>query len=432
MRNAAPGRRRTVGVVLVLGVLLLHGVLGWSLAETVIGWGDARPMQPRLQAAFVRELLPSAPPAATTTLAAAPLPVQPPRGRAAVAPARAASRPAQRASEDRVEPEAERHPSDAASAPAVHDADGVLAPADVAASDSAVNASGTSTADAAAAPDSSASASAPAEDVRAAAAASAAPSPEASDSAAASTANSTPASTAAASPADAAASSPAFDWPLSTRLSYVLVGNYRGAVKGSAQVEWIRAGDRYQVHLDVIAGLSFAPLFSRRMTSDGAITAVGLAPHRYDEVTKRAFSDARRVDLRFEGAQILYVGGQRLPQPAGVQDSASQFVQMIWRFRTQPQLLQVGAVIDMPLALPRGTDLWRYKVVATETLHTNFGALDTFHLTPQRVPRPGGDLSVEIWFAPSLQYLPARILIRQDERTYIDLLIERPPQQAAN
>jgi hypothetical protein len=36
-----------------------------------------------------------------------------------------------------------------------------------------------------------------------------------------------------------------------------------------------------------------------------------------------------------------------------------------------------------------------------------------------------------MWVAPSLQYLPVRLLIRQDAETYIDLLIERLPEQAA-
>jgi hypothetical protein len=37
-----------------------------------------------------------------------------------------------------------------------------------------------------------------------------------------------------------------------------------------------------------------------------------------------------------------------------------------------------------------------------------------------------------MWFAPSLQYLPVRILIRQDAQTYVDLLIDRLPEQAAD
>ena len=33
------------------------------------------------------------------------------------------------------------------------------------------------------------------------------------------------------------------------------------------------------------------------------------------------------------------------------------------------------------------------------------------------------------WFAPSLQYLPVRIRIRQDAEVFVDLMIEKLPQQ---
>jgi hypothetical protein len=60
------------------------------------------------------------------------------------------------------------------------------------------------------------------------------------------------------------------------------------------------------------------------------------------------------------------------------------------------------------------------------------GALDTFHLKPRRIEdRPRGELSAEVWFAPSLQYLPVRIRIRQDAETYIDLMMDAAPLQAA-
>jgi hypothetical protein len=49
---------------------------------------------------------------------------------------------------------------------------------------------------------------------------------------------------------------------------------------------------------------------------------------------------------------------------------------------------------------------------------------------PRREARAGGDLVPEMWFAPSLQSLPVRILIRQDEDTYVDLRIDRLPEQA--
>ena len=50
-----------------------------------------------------------------------------------------------------------------------------------------------------------------------------------------------------------------FEWPPSTRLSYRLTGNYRGPVEGQAQVEWLRAGTRYQVHMELSIGPDFSP-----------------------------------------------------------------------------------------------------------------------------------------------------------------------------
>ena len=52
------------------------------------------------------------------------------------------------------------------------------------------------------------------------------------------------------------------------------------------------------------------------------------------------------------------------------------------------------------------------------------------HLKPRRPARPD-TLAVETWVAPTLQYLPVRIRIHQDAETYVDLIIERPPLQAA-
>ncbi len=231
---------------------------------------------------------------------------------------------------------------------------------------------------------------------------------------------------AAAAPASAAA----FEWPPSTRLSYRLTGWYRGAVEGQARVEWLRSGTHYQVFMDLGIGPSFAPLISRRVSSDGEITPEGLSPRRYDEETKAVLRDTRRLTIFLDPDRIRLPNGRELPRPPGVQDSASQFVHLTWLFTTQPQRLVPGQSIELPLALARQVEPWTYDVVGTETLATTAGAVDTVHVKPRREPRPGGDLTVEMWVAPSLQYLPVRILIRQDAETFIDLLIDRLPEQA--
>ncbi len=221
---------------------------------------------------------------------------------------------------------------------------------------------------------------------------------------------------------------PGPEWPPSTLLSYRLSGNYRGEVHGNAQVEWIRQGSRYQMHLDVAVGPSFAPLIARRMSSDGELTQAGIVPQRYDEDTRVMFSQRRRSTLLFHGDSVTMPNGQREPVPAGVQDAASQFVQLTRLFLTGAEPLRAGHVIDIPLVLPKRQYLWRYEVLGEEELQTPMGALQTWHLKPSKAAG-GGDLTAEVWIAPSLQYLPVRLRIRQDEQTYIDLMLNAAPKQ---
>ncbi|MBT9524542.1 MAG: DUF3108 domain-containing protein [Rhizobacter sp.] len=233
----------------------------------------------------------------------------------------------------------------------------------------------------------------------------------------------------AAAPPDTAASevAPPFEWPVSTRMRYVLTGNYRGEVHGDAQVEWVRAGSRYQVHLDVSVGL----VASRRMSSDGDITADGLAPRRYDQETQVAFTDAQRSSVRFEGEQVWLANGQVIPRWPGVQDTVSQFVQLAWLFDSQPGRLRVGEVVEIPLAMPRRVSIWVYDVVEEETLYTPFGEVQAFHLKPRREPRAGGDMVVDIWIAPQLRHLPVRFRIRPDPEAHLDLMLDSRPELAA-
>lgn len=257
------------------------------------------------------------------------------------------------------------------------------------------------------------------------------PAPEPALAAASTPADPPPADVAStAEPPAAPASAAAFEWPPSTRLRYVLTGHYRGPIDGSAQVQWLRQGTHYQVHLDVHIGPPFAAIIERQMSSDGSLGADGLRPRRYDERTHIAFREPRSLSLFFDADTVQLAGGGRVPRPPGVQDAVSQFVQLTWRFTLQPALLSEGQVIELPLALPRRVETWVYDVRASETLWTPVGAIEAVHVQPRREPRPGGDLVAEMWFAPTLQYLPVRIKIRQDAQTWIDLLVDRLPEQA--
>jgi hypothetical protein len=218
---------------------------------------------------------------------------------------------------------------------------------------------------------------------------------------------------------------PGPEWPLSTRLTYLLTGYYRGPLEGSAQVEWLRQGRDYQVHLDVDLGL-----ISRRMSSQGVLTPDGISPQRYDEQTKLLLMDPRRAQIQFLGSEVQLATGQREALARGAQDSASQFVQLTWLFLTVREPLQAGHSVSFPLVLPRRQYAWRYDVVGEEVVDTPMGPVASWHLKPAPVAA-GGDLLAEVWLAPTLQYLPVRILIRQNAETHLDLVLKRAPLQAA-
>ena len=194
----------------------------------------------------------------------------------------------------------------------------------------------------------------------------------------------------------------------------------------------MREGARYQVHLDVLVGPAFAPILSRRMTSEGQLTDAGLYPERYDEDSKAMFRDRRRAQVMLEPDAVVLNSGQRVERLAGVQDTASQFVQLAYLFSRHPEMLKPGGTVEMPLALPRRMSVWTYDVREAEVLYTPFGAIDAVPLQPRRESRKKDELSAQVWFAPSLRYLPVRIRIQQDTNTdtYVDLMIERRPQIA--
>jgi hypothetical protein len=229
----------------------------------------------------------------------------------------------------------------------------------------------------------------------------------------------------AAGPAAAASAVP-FEWPPSTRLTYRLNGDYRGPVEGNASVEWLRQGNRYQVHLET----SIGPVLSRHITSEGELTEAGLAPRRFDGEQKVMFRAPRRWQLRFGPEVVVLSDGKEVPTQPGAQDEASQFVQLTWLFTTQPDRLKVGRSVELPLAISRRLERWIYDVIGEETLRFDFGDVATFHLKPRRAAQ-GGDLTPEVWIAPSLQYLPVRILIRDTQGNWIDLTLDKPPLQAA-
>ncbi|WP_431777843.1 DUF3108 domain-containing protein [Ottowia caeni] len=225
------------------------------------------------------------------------------------------------------------------------------------------------------------------------------------------------------SPSEAASSTPpAFlaSWPTDTRLRYRLGGNYRGELHGNAQVLWQREGTRYQAVIQLDVGF----LLSSRFSSQGEITEAGLRPEVYEEQIRK-----KRRGVRL-GEDVRLDNGNRVPRPQDVQDAASQFVELGHRFATGQVRLEPGGQINFWLARPGGVDEWTYDVVGEDTVYLpRLGPVQAVHLKPRPLARPRGPIMAEIWFAPSLQYLPIRILLTSGPDTYVDLMVETVEQK---
>ena len=379
--------------LLVAAVVAVHLWLMADLAENRVAWGAGDRPPARIEVAFVRELQAAAPPAA-------PPPAPPAAAARLPAVAKAASAPA-----SAPDPEPAPQAADSAADSASDLATAGLPPPEPAPASAPLPAS--APAAPTTPPQAVARASEPTADSAAAAAGAA--------------------SAAAAAVPATAASAPHFGWPPSTRLSFNLNGNFRGAFEGSAQVDWLRVGPRYQVHLET----SIGPLLSRHITSEGELGAQGLVPRKFVGEQKVMLRGARRWSLSFGPDKVVLADGRVVDTLPGVQDEASQFVQLTWLFTQRPDLLKVGRSVEMPLAISRKVERWIYAVVAEETLRFPFGDVPTFHLKPSR-EAGGGDMTAEIWIAPTLQYLPVRILIRQNQDNWVDLMLQKPPLQAAD
>ena len=207
-------------------------------------------------------------------------------------------------------------------------------------------------------------------------------------------------------------------WPTDTRLTYRLGGYYRGELHGSARVEWLREGERYQTRIDIDLGLA-----SLVMTSQGQVAEQELLPSAYEETR----IGKRRSVLMQD--KIVLSDGRQVPRPEGVQDTASQFVQLGHRFASGQWPLEVGRSVTFWMARPGGVDQWTYDIIDKEVLQTpQLGAVEAFHLKPRPLTNPRGIITAEMWFAPTLQYLPVRILVNAGDAR-LDLLVDKIEQR---
>ena len=229
-----------------------------------------------------------------------------------------------------------------------------------------------------------------------------------------------PASTAVASAGPAPTVVTAISLPGSARLHYKVTGNAKGLnYFADSELNWNNAGTRYDATMKVSA------LFigSRTMTSTGAVTPTGLAPSRFADKYKSEL--AAHFDAG-KGRVTFSANTPDMPWMDGAQDRVSVFLQLGGMLAagpggaasTAPASFDVGSSITLYTVGPRDADTWTFVVEAAEQLSLPGGDMATLKLT--RKPKREYDQKVEVWYAPSLGFLPVRNRITQANGDFVD------------
>jgi hypothetical protein len=209
--------------------------------------------------------------------------------------------------------------------------------------------------------------------------------------------------------------------PGSARLSYQVTGRARGFdYSASAQLDWQHDGQRYQARLVI----SSFPLPSRSQNSVGEIGPDGLSPRRYSdrsrgEVAVHFQPELSRITFSANGTPAIW-------QP-GAQDRLSLSLQLAAMIAGDTAHFTPGTKVTVLTAGTRSAEPWEFTVMGTESLSLPIGTQNALRL--RREPRHQYDQTVEIWFAPALGHLPARILLSQGNGDLVDqrlASIERP------
>ncbi len=191
---------------------------------------------------------------------------------------------------------------------------------------------------------------------------------------------------------------------------------YNGMQNMIGTIHWRTDGHTYD--LSVSMPVPFVGPFTYR--SEGRIDAFGVAPDRY--VEKRG---KRPEDIAIFNREIRQVVFTRTPNnaplPDGVQDRFSMLMQLSGLLRGNPSAYKPGVTQQFFVIDNNSGETWPITVIGDEQVQTQAGIIDARHF--MRLPRRDGDTRrIDMWLAPSLGWLPARLVQSEPNGAQIELL----------
>lgn len=195
---------------------------------------------------------------------------------------------------------------------------------------------------------------------------------------------------------------------------------YNGVENAPGTIHWSSDGNGYEMVVSV--PLPFVGTFSYE--SDGRIDAFGLAPERYVEKRGRRPEDVTTFDRAAKRIGFSRTS-TTLALPDGAQDRFSMVMQLASLVRGDPAAYRSGVTRAFYVADNDSGELWPIETIGDESIQTPEGYIEARHF--MRLPRHEGDRRrIDVWLAPSLGWLPARIVQTEPNGSQIELLWRGP------
>ncbi len=184
-------------------------------------------------------------------------------------------------------------------------------------------------------------------------------------------------------------------------------------------IDWASDGSTYQ--LELVAKIALLPVL--RQTSAGSLSAAGLAPSRFTD--KRFNRSEQATHFQPDKGLITFANNRpNKPLLAGAQDRVSVLMQLAAMVAGNPAQMQAQRSIALQVAGTDDADTWQFAVEGSQSIALPGGNTIALHLV--RYPRKEFDARLEVWLAPTLGYLPARLKQTEHNGDIFELLLHSP------
>ena len=215
----------------------------------------------------------------------------------------------------------------------------------------------------------------------------------------------------------------AVDFPPSADLTYAIMARQRGFnLNGDATLTWRVGGGKYSIGAESRVAL-VGKLTENH--SQGTVDSYGLAPTEFTE--KRFRKEQEGATFERDSKTIIFSDGKHTyPIKGGEQDRVSISWQLAAVARAARDKFKPGSEWQFFVVGPRDADPWTFRVVGREKVQLGaaIGTVDAVHVL-RDVPPGSRAQTLDLWLAPSQEWYPVKLRFTDNDRDYIEQVLEK-------